>query len=606
MVYICSVCAKVCKSQKGLLSHFRQKPSCAPGLETYSHKSPAGNGNCNEGDMSIEFEDDKIAGVDNEAEDCFPPFADQDEEMVAESEHNDSSIPSGIIFQTALTGVDNHTVMQFVLLQLLSRIRAPRYAYKEMTQWCQLADAQGFDFSRLQSRKVAMRRLEEMFAMTSLRPITKLATVRILKSDGITQDTLDGMPQEKVAAANHPPIEGAADSDSLVDDRSDDSSVSSIESLEESPFIDEGHPLITTRTLKVVCTPLRDSLIHMLRYRPALFDPDNLVVNKEPGTAYQKYVPPSGRLGEVLTGSWYSNAWDQMVGNDESKFLCPLILFMDETITEFMGRYGLEPLVFTLAIFKEHVRRRAMAWGIMGMVPHIRRYKSKQQSARERSLIKGIHTDNLHRVLDVMLQELVNIQQEGGMEMEVCFTGDNVYVKKTIIFSVAFVMGDCKGNDSLAGRFASHTKGVRRISRACNCRSQDSDQTNFQCEFVTMDEVQGAVLANDLDALKEMSQHNVRNAFHKVCFGGDKYNIHGCTPLDIVVHVNQLGIFKYTMTVFLSSSKPQLLVHLITMSSGSTVCPDRGLLRASPGRTMVAESQTSLDSQHLNTVVAFL
>jgi hypothetical protein len=149
-----------------------------------------------------------------------------------------------------------------------------------------------------------------------------------------------------------------------------------------------------------------------------------------------------------------------------------------------------------------------------------------------------------------MLQELVNIQKEGGMEMEVCFTGDNVYVKKKIIFSVAFVMGDCKGNDNLAGKYASHAKGVRRISRACNCRSQDADQTNFQCEFVTKNQVQQAIADNNLDALKEISQHNVVNAFHKVCFGGDKYNIHGCTPLDVVVHVNQLGMYKYTMKVF--------------------------------------------------------
>jgi hypothetical protein len=421
--------------------------------------------------MSIDSDND-IVENNNDGDDCLFPLGDDQEmeEVIDVGTNENVTALDGQVYQTELIGVDNGTILQFVLLQLLSRCRAPRYAYNQMKLWCQLACNKDFDVSRLQTRKAAMSRLEGMFCMELLRPFTKLATVRVLKTDGITQDTWDNIGQETCAAPSHPAIQGVgAENDYLCDDRSDDdSSVDSIESLEESPFVDVGHELITTRTLKVVCTPLRDSLIHMLRYRPSLYKPQNLVVNKETGTTYNKYVPPDGKLGEVLTGTWYNNAWDKMVGIDKNKFLCPLILFMDETITEFMGRYSLEPLVFTFAIFKEHVRRRAMAWGIMGMVPHIRRYKSKQQSARESSLIKGIHTDNLHRVLDVMLQELVNIQKEGGMEMEVCFTGDNVYVKKKIIFSVAFVMGDCKGNDNLAGKYASHAKGVRRISRACN------------------------------------------------------------------------------------------------------------------------------------------
>lgn len=33
-------------------------------------------------------------------------------------------------------------------------------------------------------------------------------------------------------------------------------------------------------------------------------------------------------------------------------------------------------------------------------------------------------------------------------------------------------------------------------------------------------------------------------------FGGDPYSIHGSTPLDAVVHVSQLGLYKYIMKVF--------------------------------------------------------
>ena len=165
-------------------------------------------------------------------------------------------------------------------------------------------------------------------------------------------------------------------------------------------------------------------------------------------------------------------------------------------------------------------------------------------------MVQGIHIDNYHRVLDVILHELKLIQREGGMDVEVCFTGDNKFVVRKFIFSVAFVMGDCKGNDHLAGKYGSHTKGVRRISRACNCRSQNADDIGFKCKWVTQEEVAAAVQINDAAKLKEMSQHNIVNAFHSVCFGGDIHGIHGCTPVDVVVHATQLGIYKYTMEVF--------------------------------------------------------
>ncbi len=485
-----------------------------------------------------------MGAVDNEDDAFGIPDDDADEQQM-------DDVAPGVEYQSAVTGVDDQNIVQFVLMQLLSHIRAPRYTYGKVKKWCLLAQSRKFKFAGMQSQGQAFSQLEHLFAMAELRPVLREATVRVLKSGCVTADILDQVLEE--IAEGHPIIQEVSrggDESSVDESLEDDSSLSSIEDTDKSPFIDEGHELITTRTIKVVCTPIRAALIHMLRNRPSLLQPNNLVVNAQPGETYNKYVPANGRLGETLTGSWYSEAWDRKVGDDKSKFLCPLILFMDETITETMGRYGLEPLVFTLAILNEKTRRKAFAWQTMGMCPSTRRYKSSKQSNRERTLIKGIHCDNLHRVLDVMLNELVQIQKEGGLEMDICLTGDNIYVRKWVIFCIAFIMGDCKGNDGLAGRFSSHTKGVRKISRACNCKSQDADNTSFKCKFITKAEVQDAVNRNDLDELKEISQHNVRNVFHSVCFGGDPYNVHGCTPLDVTVHVSQLGIYKYTMKVF--------------------------------------------------------
>jgi hypothetical protein len=142
--------------------------------------------------------------------------------------------------------------------------------------------------------------------------------------------------------------------------------------------------------------------------------------------------------------------------------------------------------------------------------------------------------------------------------MEICLTGDNKFVWKKVLFPVAVVIGDCKGNDTLAGKYGSHT-GVNRISRACNCPMEKADDVKFNCQFVTQQEVHDALLVNDENErnqlLQSMSQHHIRNAFHDVCFGGDVHGIHGCTPLDAVCHASQLGTYKYAMKHFFSLLK---------------------------------------------------
>ena len=128
---------------------------------------------------------------------------------------------------------------------------------------------------------------------------------------------------------------------------------------------------------------------------------------------------------------------------------------------------------------------------------------------------------------------------------------------------IAFVMGDMKGNDLLAGKFGSHSTLVQKISRACNCDAQHADRPMKSCEYHTQ-----AFIAsikdqeNKADAYKSISYHEVNNAFYKVSFGGDIYGIHGCTPVDIVLHTLQQGLFKYI---------PKCLYKLLEPTNSSTI-----------------------------------
>ena len=121
-------------------------------------------------------------------------------------------------------------------------------------------------------------------------------------------------------------------------------------------------------------------------------------------------------------------------------------------------------------------------------------------------------------------------------------------------FSLAFMMGDCKGNDHLAGKYGSHGQMVKRISRACDCPSEKADNPKYECTFTLQSDVV-EILSNPdtkerLNQLKQISQHDLKNAFYKVSFGGDPHNIHGCSPVDAILHALIEGMYRYSMKIF--------------------------------------------------------
>ena len=76
--------------------------------------------------------------------------------------------------------------------------------------------------------------------------------------------------------------------------------------------------------------------------------------------------------------------------------------------------------------------------------------KSKQPIAK---------MQDYHVILDHILRELKHIQgKKGGFDWELTMMGK----KYSIVFKVAVqvVIGDCKGNDMLSGRFGSHSKST--------------------------------------------------------------------------------------------------------------------------------------------------
>ena len=240
--------------QQGLFIHYAKNDFCG------SHPASGGAGM----QPSRKVCDVENAGTRHGATNAMDDTENEDDvfgipdDDVDEQQMDDDA--PGVEYQSAITGVDDQNIVQFVLMQLLSYIRAPCYTYGKVKKWCLLAQSRKFKFAGMQSQGQAFSQLEHLFAMAELRPVLREATVRVLKSGCVTADILDQVSEE--IAEGHPIIQEVSrggDESSVDESLEDDSSLSSIEDTDESPFIDEGHKLITTRTIKGGVHPYQGS-----------------------------------------------------------------------------------------------------------------------------------------------------------------------------------------------------------------------------------------------------------------------------------------------------------------------------------------------------------
>ena len=155
---------------------------------------------------------------------------------------------------------------------------------------------------------------------------------------------------------------------------------------------------------------------------------------------------------------------------------------------------------------------------------------------------------NYHRMMNVILDDLVKCQNTDGIVTSIIV--DNTPCGVTLKVPVAFVVGDCEGNDKLCGRFGTHSLGNILVCRDCDCPTMQADNPGVVCSPITIQTIFSA--RDDLVALKLLSHHNIDNAFHKLSFGGDPEGIHGCSPPEML-HLYQQGLYKYALESFVNS-----------------------------------------------------
>ena len=311
---------------------------------------------------------------------------------------------------------------------------------------------------------------------------------------------------------------------------------------------------------------------------------DNLAV--DPNNPFGR-CPRNQPLGEVLTGSWYQEAYDNMLinhgiggiagdgidkANNLPLFMMPIIIYLDKTGTSVMQRHGLEPVMVTTPILKEKIRNiTKKSWRHLGFIPDMDQ-KSRASKQRERSTKKGKGRScrNYHVCLEAVLKSFEELQKK-GMKRFLTLGGETKEV--SIKFPVAFFIGDTKSQDSLTCRVA-HYKQIR-TSYSCYCSFEDLCSTTQMCALVTQEE-QHTLLQGCMEELNEADEQALFEALHDVstqrCFskamfgldyGGTKYGQFQACCLD-PMHAYESGVLKMVCKGFVDPMFPACKERLDT------------------------------------------
>jgi len=84
---------------------------------------------------------------------------------------------------------------------------------------------------------------------------------------------------------------------------------------------------------------------------------ENLVVNHT--NRFSKYEPIDNRYGEVNSGLWYNNAYENCIKDKDKDFLCPLILASDKTTLSEIGDLHVDAIFLTTSLFNTKVSSKS-------------------------------------------------------------------------------------------------------------------------------------------------------------------------------------------------------------------------------------------------------
>jgi hypothetical protein len=90
--------------------------------------------------------------------------------------------------------------------------------------------------------------------------------------------------------------------------------------------------------------------------------------------------------------------------NDGTHFLVPVLLFIDNTLTDLLGRLPCEPCLFSFGNILEKLRRSPHAWRLLGMVPAYPKSSQERAAEAKSQETKSLQMEYYHACLTSLLR----------------------------------------------------------------------------------------------------------------------------------------------------------------------------------------------------------
>lgn len=308
----------------------------------------------------------------------------------------------------------------------------------------------------------------------------------------------------------------------------------------------------------------RDCVVSLLtdpRFRPE----DYLFFGREPNGEGDPdpFAPPPDKFSnikDINTGLTYTEMYKKYIKDPTKQILVPTPLYEDGAVTGQFDKLKICPLKMTLGIFNYKARDKEYAWRTLGYVPNYTKETSLAKTvfrdsghiaAAALQVKEGEGTDDkqeddysemqdYHAIQAAILKSLVQLQKD-GMVWDFYWEG-KLYQDIELVFYVPHMLVDNEEADKACGKYGCRTGNVSNLCRYCCCPTYDSANQFAEWPYKTPTMIQALVDTKNLEALKNISQKCITNAFYPLRIGCLDRGIHHATPVELL-HSVLLGHF---------------------------------------------------------------
>ena len=284
-------------------------------------------------------------------------------------------------------------------------------------------------------------------------------------------------------------------------------------------------------------------------------------------------------LEDLHTGDAYLKSYEKFI-TKKNQVLLPVVVYIDAAVTGQFSALPITAVKIGLGILDRKTRDKGWAWRELGYIPQVRKERSRgrkiyQESqhmeAEDMVVMDGegdtadedseketysddsgeesdIKAQDFHTMLRHILKSFVDLQRTGFI-WDLVYKG-TVYKNVEFVIFVPFVKCDTEEADALCGKYQTRTKGIKHCCWYCHCPMCEADNPMARYPMKKQAKIKRLCDKKDLERLKAISQHCLRNCWYKVRFhAANEMGIHGACPSEML-HAIHLGVFKYLRDIF--------------------------------------------------------